>query len=173
MFQNETGKFKYNFLSQNMLIPCNCILLSLYLSYINAYVSYVNITWASTHETNLKNIHNQQKHNLRIVHNKDIFYYTKERFRSCNVLNVDELNLANTFIFKHKIKTVTCPTTFDIPFEIPTHTYISNMLFRQKLLYAKKTGLRKKRFLKSIRGKRKRDKEQRKNSNLVLSLKYK
>ena len=143
MFQNETGKFKYNFLSQNVLIPCNCILLSLYLSYINAYISYVNITWASTHETNLKNIHNQQKHNLRIVYNKYIFYYTKERFRSCNVLNVDELNLVNTFIFKHKIKTVTGPTTFDIPFEIPTHTYPTcfsgkNYCMRKKLDYAKK-----------------------------------
>ena len=44
--------------------------------------------WVSTQKTNLKKIHSQQKHALRIVYNTDKYYHTKEPFRSCNVLNV-------------------------------------------------------------------------------------
>ena len=60
-------------------------LLSLYLSYIHTYINYTNLTWASTHKTNLEMIHSQQKHALRIVYNKDRYYHTKELFRSCNI----------------------------------------------------------------------------------------
>ena len=74
-------------------------LLSLYFSYIHSYINYVNLVWASTHKTNLKKIHSQQKHALRIVYNKDRYYHTKELFSSCNVLNVYKLNLLNTCIF--------------------------------------------------------------------------
>ena len=74
-------------------------LLSLYFSYIHSYINYVNLVWASTHKTNLKKIHSQQKHALRIVYNKDRYYRAKELFSSCNVLNVYKLNLLNTCIF--------------------------------------------------------------------------
>ena len=46
-------------------------LLSLYLSYIHWYIIYANLAWVSTHKTNLKKIHSQQEHALRIVYNKD------------------------------------------------------------------------------------------------------
>ena len=46
-------------------------LLSLYFSYIHSYINYANLAWASTHKTNLKKIHSQQKHALRIVYNND------------------------------------------------------------------------------------------------------
>ena len=55
-------------------------LFSLYFSHIN----FVNLAWASTHKTNLNKIHSKQKHALRIVHNKDKYYNTKELLRSCN-----------------------------------------------------------------------------------------
>ena len=34
-------------------------LLSLYFSYIHSYINYANLTWASSHKTNLKKIHSQ------------------------------------------------------------------------------------------------------------------
>ena len=63
----------------------NYSLLSLYFSYIHSYMDYANLAWVSTHKTNLKKIHSQQKHALRIVYNKDRYYHTKELFRSCNL----------------------------------------------------------------------------------------
>ena len=42
----------------------NDSLLPLYYSYIHSYINYTNLAWASTHKTNLKKIHSQQKHAL-------------------------------------------------------------------------------------------------------------
>ena len=77
-------------------------LLSLYFSYIHSYINYSNLGWSSTSNFNLKKIHNQQKHVLRIVYNKDRYYHRKELFRPCNGLNVYKLNLLNTRIFFYK-----------------------------------------------------------------------
>ena len=87
-------------------------ILSLYFSYIHSYINYANLAWASTHKTNLKKIHSQQKHALRILYNKDRYYHTKELFRSCNALNVYKLNLLNTSIFMHKLKNWSRPYSF-------------------------------------------------------------
>ena len=87
-------------------------LLSLYFSYIHSYINYANLAWASTHKTNLKKIHSQQKHALRILYNKDRYYHTKELFRSCNALSVYKLNLLNTSIFMHKLKNWNRPCSF-------------------------------------------------------------
>ena len=82
-------------------------LLSLYFSYIHSYINYPNLASTSTHKNNLKEILCQQKHALRIEDNNVRSYHTKELFSSCNVLNVYKLNLINTSIFMHKIKTGT------------------------------------------------------------------
>ena len=60
-------------------------LLSLYFSYIHSYINYANLAWATTHKTNLKKIHSQQKHTLRILYNKDRYHRPKELFRSCKI----------------------------------------------------------------------------------------
>ena len=56
-------------------------LLSLYFSYIHSYINYANLAWESTYKTNMEKIHSQQKHTLKIVHNKDRYYHTKELLR--------------------------------------------------------------------------------------------
>ena len=43
-------------------------LLSLYFSDIHSYINYANLAWASTHKSNLKKTHCQQKHSLKIVY---------------------------------------------------------------------------------------------------------
>ena len=98
-------------------------LLSLYFSYIHSYINYGNLAWASTHKTNFKKIHSQQKHALKIVYNKDRYYHTKELFGSCNILNVYKLNLLNTSIFMHKIKNGTGLAAFYTIFKMPSHSY--------------------------------------------------
>ena len=90
------------------------------------------------------------KHALRIVYNKDRYYYKKELFRSCDALNVNKLNLLNTFIFVHKIKTGTGSAAFHTTFKLPSHSYPSRF---SSVNYSKpKTRLRKSRFRISIWG---------------------
>ena len=125
-------------------------LLSLYFSYIHSYINYTNLGWVSTHKTNLKKIHSQQKHTLRILYNKDRYYHTKELFRSCNVLNVYKLNLLNTSIVMHKINTGIGPVAFHITFKMPSHSYSTRF---SSVNYSKpKTRLHKSRSRISIRG---------------------
>ena len=40
------------------------------------------------HKQNLRKIKSQQKRALRLIHNKNRFYYSKEIFESCEILNV-------------------------------------------------------------------------------------
>ena len=125
-------------------------LLSLYFSYIHSYVNYANLVWGSTCRTNLKKIHSQQKHALRIVHNKDKYYHTKELFKNCNVLNVYKLNLLNTSVFMHKIRTGSGPSSFGKTFEMPSHPYPTR--FSSTSYKKPKIKFRKSRFRISIRG---------------------
>ena len=87
-------------------------LLALYSSYIHSYINYANIVWGSTHRTYSRKINSQQKHPLRSINNKNIFYHSKELFESCKILNVNKLNLLNTAVFMHKIKNRTAPSLF-------------------------------------------------------------
>ena len=63
-------------------------LLALYYSYIHSYLNDANLAWGSTYLTNLKKLRSQQKHAIRIVHNKRKFEHTKELFKSASVLNL-------------------------------------------------------------------------------------
>ena len=78
-------------------------LLVLYFSYIHYYINYANLIWGSTNRTYLRKVNSQQKNTLRLIHNKNRFYHSKE------ILNVYELNLLNTAVFMHKIKNGTAP----------------------------------------------------------------
>ena len=84
-------------------------LLSLYFSYICLYINYANLAWASTYETNLKKICSQQKHVFRIVYNR----YTIQR--------KIKMNLLNTSIFMHKMKTGSDHAAFPATFKITFH----------------------------------------------------
>ena len=53
-------------------------LLALYFSYIHSYINYANLVWGSTNRTYLRKINSQQKHTLRLILNKNIFYHSKE-----------------------------------------------------------------------------------------------
>ena len=131
------------FLNKDSLLP-------LYISYIHSYINHANLAWVSTHKTNLKKIHIQQKHALRIVYNKDRYYHKKERFSSCNALNVCKLILLNTSIFMHKIKNVTGPAAFQTTIKMPSHSYPTGF---SRVNYSKpKSSLCKTRFWISIWG---------------------
>ena len=98
-------------------------LLVLYYSYIHSYLNYVNLAWGSTYLTNLKKLRSQQKHAIRIVHNKTIFEHTKELFKSASVLNLHKLNMLIIAVFMHRVYTKTSPPVFTGSFQGISHPY--------------------------------------------------
>ena len=76
-----------------------------------------------TDRTYLRKINSQQKHALRLIHNKKRFYHSKELFESYEILNAYKLNLLNTAVFMHKIKNRTASSSFLESFEQPAHSY--------------------------------------------------
>ena len=105
-------------------------LLSLYNVYIQRYINYANLGWASTLRTNLKKIHSYQKHSIRIIFCKDKFSHTKELFVQNKVFNAYQLNISNNLIFMHKVRTSSISTKF----QKPVHPYPTNF---SKLIYIK------------------------------------
>ena len=66
---------------------------SIYFSFINSYISYCNIAWASTSETKLTRIFNKQKHAFWIIYNKSIYVHSKPLMQKMNALNVYQINI--------------------------------------------------------------------------------
>ena len=79
-------------------------LLALYYSYIHSYINYANLAWGGTYLTNLKKLRSQQKHAIRIVHDKTKFEHTKELFKSASVLNLFKLNISSIAVFMHRVE---------------------------------------------------------------------
>ena len=78
----------------------NC-LNQIYFAYINAYLNYANLAWASTHKTKLKKVQSKQKHALRIIFNQSKTSPSEPLFLGLNVLNGYQLtsfNLCNLYI---------------------------------------------------------------------------
>ena len=99
------------------------LILALYFSYIHSYINYAYLVWESANRTYLWKINSQQKHALRLIHNKNRFYHSKELFESCEIFNLYKLNLLNTAVFMYKIKNKTAPSSFLEKFEQPAHSY--------------------------------------------------
>ena len=98
-------------------------LLALYYSYIHSYLSYANFAWGSIYLINLKKLHNQQKHAIRIVHSKTKFEHTKELFKSASVLNLYKLNILSIAVFIHRVHTKTSPPVFTGSFQKISYLY--------------------------------------------------
>ena len=84
-------------------------LLALHYSYIHSYLNYGNLAWGSTYLKNLKKLHSQQKHAIRIVHSKTKFEHAKELFKSACVLNLYKLNILSIAVLMHRVHTKTSP----------------------------------------------------------------
>ena len=78
-------------------------LLALYYFYIYLYLNFVNSVLDNAYLTNLKKLRSQQKHVIRIVHNKKKFEHKKELFKSAHVLNLYKLNILSTAVFMHRV----------------------------------------------------------------------
>ena len=108
--------------------------MSLYYTYIHTCINYANLAWASMIRTNLKKIHSQQKHAIRIIFRKDKFSHTKELFVQNKVFDGYQLNILNNLIFMHEVRKETAPVIFLPKFKKPAHPYLTNF---SKLSYKK------------------------------------
>ena len=101
------------------------------------------------HTQNLRKINSEQKRALRLMHNKNRFYRSKEFFEACEILSVYKLNLLNTAVFVHKIKNRTAPSSFLEKFD---HAHSYSTRFSSGNYRKPQIKLRKCRFRISIGG---------------------
>ena len=79
-------------------------LLKIYFSFINIYISYVNIGWASDFKSKLWGILKTQKHAARITFYANRFDHSRPLLKDMKALNVYQINLIQTLKFMHKTK---------------------------------------------------------------------
>ena len=98
--ENISWKHHTNIVSTNVcksikiLYRTRCILnkylrKQLYFSFINCYLNYTNIAWASTNKSKLQAFHRHQKHAARIINFKGKFTSAKPLLEKINAMAVD------------------------------------------------------------------------------------
>ena len=71
----------------------------LYFAFVNSYLNYCNIVWASTYKTNLKKIYCKQKHACRIIFGEGRYTSVRHRLKEIGALDVYQLNIYQTLSF--------------------------------------------------------------------------
>ena len=80
------------------------IYLLIFFSFIQIYISYANIAWASTFKTKLQGILKKQKHAARITFHANRLDHARPLLKEMKALNVYQINLIQTLKFMHKTK---------------------------------------------------------------------
>ena len=96
---------------------------TIYLSYINSFLNYANIAWASTHFTKLKTISYKQKQVARIVFEEDQLCHSRPLLWRLNALNVYHINLFQHLNFIHRLRIDDLPKNFNNTFKKPDRKY--------------------------------------------------
>ena len=87
--------------------------LSLYYSLIYPYLTYCNIVWSSTYETNVKRIYLLQKRAVRAMTNSDYRAHSAPPFKKLNILDIFKLNTHCIGIFMYIYSRDLLPECFD------------------------------------------------------------
>jgi len=95
----------------------------LYYSFVNSYLNYCNIVWASTNITKLKKLYNKQKHACRIIFGEKRYTSVTHRLKQLGALDIFQLNVYQVLVFMHKIKNGTSPAIFRDQFREINHKY--------------------------------------------------
>ena len=69
-------------------------------SFINCYLNYANIAWASTNKSKLQALYRHQKHAAKIINFKDRFTSAKPLLEQINAMTVYEMNIFQRHIFQ-------------------------------------------------------------------------
>ena len=95
----------------------------LYFSFVNSYLNYYNVAWASTNRTNLKKLYSKQKHACRIIFGEDRYNSVRHRLKEIGALDIFQLNVYQVLIFMFKVKSSTSPIIFSSQFNEIDHRY--------------------------------------------------
>ena len=112
---NISWKHHVNIVSTNIcksiriLYRTHCILSKflrkqLYFSFINCYLNYTNIAWASTNKNKLQALYHHQKHAAKIINFKDKFTSAKPLLEKINAMTAYEMNIFQTPCFMYLCK---------------------------------------------------------------------
>ena len=116
------------------------LLKQLYFSFINCYLNYVNIAWASANISKLQALYRHQKHATRVINFKDKFTSAKPLLKQINVMTVHEMNIFQTLYFMYLCKNGSTPSIFKHIYTLkPINKYKTrskNILFNN---YVRKT----------------------------------
>ena len=106
----------------------------LYFSFINCYLNYANIAWASTNKSKLQALYRHQKHAARIINFKDKFTSAKPLLEQINAMTVYEMNIFQTLCFMYLCKNGNTPSIFKHIYTLkPINKYTTrskNILFK-------------------------------------------
>ena len=86
---------------------------SLYYGLIYPYVTYCNVVWSSTYETNVKRIHLLQKRAVRAMTNSDYHAHSAPLSKKLNILDIFKLNTHCIGTFMHSYSRNLLPACFD------------------------------------------------------------
>ena len=84
----------------------------LYFSFINYYLNYKNIAWASTNKSKLQALYRHQKYATRVINFKDKFTSAKALLEQINAMTVHEMNIFQTLCFMYVCKNGNTPSIF-------------------------------------------------------------
>ena len=124
-------------------ILSKCLQKQFYFSFINCYLTYANIAWASTNKSKLQALYHHQKHAARIINFKDKFTSANPLLEQINAMTVYKMNIFQTLCFMYLCKNGNTPSIFK---HIYTLKPISKYTTRSKNILFK--PLRKKNFAK-------------------------
>ena len=96
---------------------------NIYFSFIQSYLIYANIAWASTNQTKLKKIYSKQKHASRIIFQEDRYTHARPLMKTLNALNIYQINIFQTLVFMFKLKNNMAPKVFQNQFKSIQHKY--------------------------------------------------
>ena len=82
----------------------------LYFSFINCYLNYANIAWASANKSLLQALYRHQKHVARIISFKNKFTSAKPLLEQINAMTVYEMNIFQTLCLMYLCKNGNTPS---------------------------------------------------------------
>ena len=84
----------------------------LYFAFIQSYINYASIAWASTNKSKLEPLYRRQKHAIRVINFKDSLTPTAPLFLELKALSIYKLNIYNILCLVYKSLQKSCPQSF-------------------------------------------------------------
>ena len=97
----------------------------LYFAFIQSYLQYANIAWASTHKSKLNQIFRHQKHAIRIINFKNRYTHAKALLEETKALSIYKINLFSILCLLYKCKNKKSPSIMQDLYTLkPVNKYV-------------------------------------------------